>query len=180
MANNPAQLREWWSHRRWAEAAHLVSVITGRTEGWGQASTAGCGRLPRPRLQVLGSGKPGSWGCYITSRPNPALWVFLWSVFFLISDLCPSSHISTRWPVRIKIKALGASSCQTICVLLLHLGSVICIMWENLPGTLQEFTPEIKWKGLENRGHHVHDPSNWTASVITFNFKVVLVHLILY
>lgn len=84
-------------------------------------------------------------------------WVsFLICVFPHLRSLCPSSYTSTRWPVRIKIKALRASSCQTICVLLLHLVSLICITWENLPGTLQEFTPEKRWKGLENRGHHVH------------------------
>ena len=59
------------------EAVHPVSVITGsdgeerRDEG--RRVTAGCGRLIRTGLRGPGSGKPGSWGGYITSRPNPVL-----------------------------------------------------------------------------------------------------------
>ena len=181
LANNPSELREWWSHRRWVEAVHLVSVITGRTEGWGQASTAGCGRLPRTCLWVLGSGKPDSWGGYMTACPSPALLTlgfFLWSVFFLISDLCPSSHINTRWPVRIEIKALGGIIMSN------NLCSASSFGFSDLyyVGESARNTPGIYSRdkmGLENRGHHVHDPSNWASSVI-FNFQVVLVHLILY
>lgn len=45
----------------------------------------------------------------------------------------------------IKIQALEASSCLTIRVLLLHLGSQSC----PLPGTLEEFTPQTGLKRLK-------------------------------
>lgn len=49
---------------------------------------------------------------------------------------------------------------MSICVLLLHLGSLICIMRENLPGILQEVTPETRLRRLGNRGQDVHYPPN--------------------
>lgn len=123
----------------------------------------------------------------VTSPPAPALPLHLllcgfffgggWGGFYLQS-LCPSSHTSTRWPVRIKIKPLEASSCQTTHVLLLHLGSLICIMCENLPGTLQEFTTETQLKRLENRSHDVYYPPNFLKKGQIINILDFEVHTV--
>lgn len=146
------------------ETVHLVAVITGlgreERRGEGRPNTAGCGRLAGRAGGRASLWRDGNQAAEeVTSPPAPALPLHLllltlgfifylcgfleWVFFaFYLQSLCPSSHTSTRWPVRIKIKPLEASSCQTIHVLLLHLGSLICIMCENLPGTLQEFNTE--------------------------------------
>lgn len=105
----------------------------------GRPDAAGCGG-PGRRGCALGERKPGGWGGHVfRTQPCPSTSLFLTSafsadLFSFFRSLGSSSHTSTRWPVRIKIKALKASSCQTICVWLPHLGFPTCIMRENLPG----------------------------------------------
>lgn len=175
------------------EAVHLVSVITGsdgeerRDEGRqvqlhvGSCSgpSASSGREPRGQAAAdVHDPRPRLNPAPPPFAPYLGFWGQGWICVFPHLRSLSIFHTSTRWPVRIKIKAPEASGCQTICVLLLHLGSLICIMYESLPETLWEFTPETRLKGLESRGHNVHCPSNRASSVTPFNLKVSLVHLI--
>lgn len=150
----------------------------------GQIQLGAGGWLGRARAGGRGGGEQACGGTetrqrrrlhHLPPQPSPSIfysspWVSFcicvfgfFALYFL--SLCPQSHISTRWPVSIKIKPLEASSWQTIQGLLLHLGSLICVMCKDLPGTLQECTTETRLKRLENRSHVVYYPPNLTKRV---------------
>ena len=111
-----------------------MAVITGldreERRDAGRPNTAGCGRRAEVGVgECAGEGvsvqRNGNQAAEeVTSPLTPALPLhlllltlgFLSNLFFFLylGSLGPSSHTSTRWPVRIKIKALEASSCQSV------------------------------------------------------------------
>ena len=106
----------------------------GGKKGWGQTSYSWVWEADQD-----GSARAREWEArqlgrlyHLPPQPCPSTLCSLPCVSFLICvfphlrSLCPSSYTSTRWPVRIKIKALRASSCQTVfCFFIWVLWSVL-------------------------------------------------------
>lgn len=123
------------------------------------------------------AGEPGTLYAR-PAPPCPSTFSSHLAFLFLICVLSSSQISLSIFPRQLQMacedqntSACGISS-QTICVLLLPLGSLICILCENMPGTLKEFNPGTKLEGLENRHHHVHERSNWISSVTPFPFDL--------